>query len=146
VAEKVEQLRAALPAYSSERIFLATAHERLLHGEKGSAVNVTFLPPDGEAAVQAELQRPATMPSGRSWQYRAMPFPTEQGKFLWTGRLPSGYGYIRIVSFERRDDIADEFDRALEELKHTPGLIIDVRDNHDGSGASQARIIGRLTT
>ena len=43
-----------------------------------------------------------------------------------------------------REEIADEFDRALEKLKDTPGLIIDVRDNDGGSGVPQPRIIGRL--
>ena len=86
------------------------------------------------------------MPGGQPWQYRDMPFPVEKGKFLWFGTHPSGYGYIRIVTFDGRDEIADEFDRALEELKDTPGLIIDIRDNVGGSGASQSRIIGRLIT
>ena len=48
VAEKVEQLRPALPAYSSERILLATAYKYLLRGEKGSTVKVTFRPPGHE--------------------------------------------------------------------------------------------------
>ena len=45
-----------------------------------------------------------------------------------------------------REEIADEFDRALEALKDTPGLIVDVRDNDGGSGVSQHLIIGRPIT
>ena len=146
VAEKVEQLRPALSAFSSDRIFLATAHKYLLRGEQGSTVKVTFRPPGHEQSVEIDLQRSATMPGRQPWQYRDMPFPVEKGKFLWFGTHPSGYGYIRIVTFNGRDEIADEFDGALEELKDTPGLIIDIRDNVGGSGASQHRIIGRLIT
>ena len=82
----------------------------------------------------------------QSAQFREIKFPVEKGKFVWSGTHPTGYGYIRIVSFEGREEIADEFDRALEKLKDSPGLIIDVRDNTGGSGASQSRIIGRLIT
>jgi len=146
VEEKIEQLRALMRASSSERHFLTIAHQRLLHGEKGSKVKLTFLPPGAEVAMNAELQRNATMDRQRSWQYIAMNFPVDKGKFLWSGTHPTGYGYIRIVSFEGREEIADEFDQALEKLKDAPGLIIDVRDNSGGSGASQSRIIGRLIT
>lgn len=146
VAEKIEKMREALPAYSSDRMFQAAAHRLLLRGEKDSKVKVTFLPPDGKSPVETELRRSATMPSGQSWQYREMSFPVEKGQFLWVGKHPSGYGYIRIVTFEGREEIAEEFDLALEKLKHAPGLIIDIRDNGGGSGASQLRIIGRLIT
>lgn len=107
---------------------------------------MTFLPSGDGAAVEAELQRTATMFGQQSVQYRAIKFPVEKGKFVWSGTHPTGYGYIRIVSFEGREEIADEFDQALENLKDSPGLIIDVRDNPGGSGASQTRIIGRLIT
>ena len=43
-------------------------------------------------------------------------------------------------------EIADEFDQALERLKNTHGLIIDVRENPGGFGTAQARIIGRFIT
>ncbi len=146
VAEKVEQLRPMLKACSSERAFQERAYWHLLDGEKGAKVQVTFFPPGGKAAVVAELQRAAAMPRGQPWQYRAMPFPLEKQEFIWSGIHPSGYGYIRIVSFMGNEEIADQFDRALEKLKDTPGLIIDIRDNDGGSARSQDRIIGRLIT
>jgi len=43
-------------------------------------------------------------------------------------------------------EIADEFDRALERLKDTSALIIDVRENPGGFGTAQARIVGRFIT
>ena len=71
-------------------------------------------------------------------------FPLNKTKFLWYGLHPSGYGYIRILSFAGREEIADEFDLALERLKNTPGLIIDVRENPGGFGTAQRRIMGRF--
>ncbi|MEN6366661.1 MAG: S41 family peptidase [Thermoguttaceae bacterium] len=144
VAKKVEQFRALLHAHSSERAFQEGAYWRLLDGEQGSTVHVTFAPPGSRKTVEVDLRRDARMPWGQPWQYRTMSLPVKKGKFLWVGRHPSGLGYIRIVTFEGREEIANEFDHALETLKDTPGLIIDIRDNPGGRGASQPHIIGRL--
>ncbi|MEN6405697.1 MAG: S41 family peptidase [Thermoguttaceae bacterium] len=146
VAKKVEQLRPLLQTHSSERAFQENAYWRLFDGEQGSTVKVTFTPPGYRKDVEIDLQRNARMPWGQPWQFRDMSFPVEKGKYLWVGTHPSGYGYIRVVSFEGREELADEFDRALEKLKTTQGLMIDIRDNPGGSGASQSRIIGRLIT
>ena len=72
---------------------------------EGSKVKVTFLPPGHEEAVEIELQRTATMPSADSLGNTApCKFPVEKGKFVWSGTHPSGYGYIRIVSFKGREE------------------------------------------
>jgi carboxyl-terminal processing protease len=63
-------------------------------------------------------------------------------RFVHFGSHSSGLGYIRIESFNGRDEIADEFDRALAALRETPGLLLDIRDNTGGYG--QPRIVGRL--
>ena len=62
------------------------------------------------------------------------------------GVHPSGYGYIRIISFNGRDRITVEFDKALEALKDTPALILDIRDNLGGFGTGQNHIVGRFIT
>ncbi len=73
---------------------------------------------------------------------RACPFELTRQRFVHFGRHPSGLGYIRIESFNGRGEVADEFDRALEALRTTPGLILDIRDNPGGFG--QPRIVCRL--
>lgn len=52
-------------------------------------------------------------------------------------------GYIRISSFEREAAIK-MFDNALDALRKTQGLIIDVRDNHGGDTAVSRPIMGRF--
>ena len=100
VAERIEQLRPLLRMCSSERAFLETAYWQLLAGERGTTVGLTFFPPGRRVTRKIELQRVARMPWGEPWQYRALPFPVEKGKFLWFGVHPSRYGYIRIVTFK----------------------------------------------
>jgi carboxyl-terminal processing protease len=146
VPERIEQLRPLLHTCSSERAFQEMAHWCLLDGEQNSQVKLTFLAPGNETAVEAQLQRTATMPQGETWQCRNLPFTVEKSKFIWSGTHPAGFGYIRILSFSGRHEIADQFDRALEQLKDTPALVIDIRDNGGGSGMPQIRMVGRLLT
>ena len=140
VEEKIEKLRPLLRMSSSERNFLDSAYRRLLDGEKGSNVTVKFLPLAGKVPISAKLKR-----TGWRKEQTVQPnFPVSKGKFIWSGIHPSGYGYIRILSFSGRMEIAEEFDLALEKLKETPAIIIDIRDNKGGFGTAQPRIVGRF--
>jgi C-terminal processing protease CtpA/Prc len=51
-----------------------------------------------------------------------------------------------MESFAGREEIADEFDKGLEDLRATPALILDIRDNEGGFGNAQPRIVGRFIT
>ena len=139
-AARLEQLRLLLPACSSERAFQRAACKALLLGESGSTVTVKLRSPDGQSAT-VPLKRIAN-PIPRS--ARAAPCELTRQRFVHFARLPSGLGYICIESFDGREEIADEFDRALEELRGAPGLILDVRDNPGGFGSAQSRMVGRF--
>jgi carboxyl-terminal processing protease len=140
VEETIRKLRPLLPMSSSERNFLDSAYRRLLDGEQGSKVALKFLPKPGESSSAVELTR---IRWGKERAIQPV-FPVDKDKFVWSGIHPSDYGYIRILSFSGRMEIAEEFDRALEKLKETPALIIDIRDNQGGFGTAQARIVGRF--
>jgi len=140
IAETVEQLRPLLRVHSSERAFLQEAYRRLLCGDDGATVSLEALPPDGGAPMSLELKRGT--PKQRSPVEPA--FPLEKSAHIWWGVHPSGCGYIRVLSFDGRMEIADEFDQALESLRNAPALVLDIRDNPGGFGDAQPRIVGRF--
>ena len=127
--------------HSSERGFLATAYRWILHGEDGIRLTLKLLSPEAATPIAVTLTRGPFRARAR---HPAPSLRPEKGRFVWHGRHPSGYGYIRIVSFGGRMEIADEFDVALEALKDTPGLVIDIRDSPGGFGHAQPRIVGRF--
>jgi len=139
VAEKMEALRPYLHACSSERAYRREAGRSLLASEKESPATVKLRSPDGKTETLA-LPRKWGSGNHRGTQ-TVVPGLTRQ-RFVHFGRHPSGLGYIRIESFNGRSEIADEFDRALEEMRDAPGLILDIRDNPGGFG--QPRIVGRF--
>jgi carboxyl-terminal processing protease len=53
-------------------------------------------------------------------------------------RLPTGFGYIKLSRW--KDPAHEQFKRALEELRDTLGLIIDLRDNGGGYPAEVLNI------
>ena len=140
VERKLERLRDAMKMCSSERNFRETTCRYLLLGDKGSTAKIKYISFGQEKEQWIRLKR------GRyDLSYVIGPsFKLSKGKFLWDGITAEGFGYIRILSFSGREEIADEFDNVLERLRDCPGLVIDVRDNKGGFGTAQKRIIGRL--
>lgn len=58
-------------------------------------------------------------------------------------RLDNGFGYIAITTFGDYD-APKAFDAALLDLKNSPGLIVDVRENGGGDTAVARPIMGRF--
>ena len=142
VEVKIEKIRPLMRMVSSQRCFLEQVYRHILCGKKESTVTIRFTASDGNTPKIVRLKRTVSTKDHTI----DTNFPVNKQEYIWDGLLPSGYGYIRIVSFKGREEIADEFDLALERLKNTHGLIIDVRENPGGFGTAQPRIVGRLIT
>jgi C-terminal processing protease CtpA/Prc len=139
VAEQMEALRPLLPGYSSERAFRREATRRLLASEKTTPATIVLRLPGGET-------RTVTLPR-ESGQLVRRPTVTSLLNLTRTtdlhfAVLPSGVGYIRILSFAGRDELDREFDAALDAVRKTPGLVLDIRDNRGGFG--HPWIVGRF--
>ncbi|MFH1614738.1 MAG: S41 family peptidase [Planctomycetota bacterium] len=142
VKEKIERNRPLMHMYSSERCFLEQVYRQILSGKKGSTVSIKFIAPGENLPKIARLKKVTS----EKEKIIEPNFHVNKNKYIWEGVHPSGYGYIRILTFSGREEIADEFDSALERLKNTHGLIIDVRENPGGFGTAQPRIVGRFIT
>lgn len=68
--------------------------------------------------------------------------PLGDGNVLFT-RTAGNVGYILIRSFGG-ENVGREVGRALRELRHTVGLILDVRNNGGGSAAASNPVIARF--
>lgn len=60
-------------------------------------------------------------------------------------RLPGNVGYLKLRYFEQGPEGAAMIDAALGLLQHTDALIIDLRENTGGGGASDERLMGHLS-
>jgi len=140
-AQKMEALRPYLPARSSERAFQREAGRSLLVGKESDPVTVELRSLEGETEMLSLKRR-------RTGRINLLPprqniaiYLTRQ-HFVHFGRYPSGLGYIQIESFMGREEVEQEFDRALEALRDTQGLILDIRDNQ--GGWSHEKIVARF--
>ena len=136
--DKMESLRPYLRGTSSTRAFQRQASRSLLAGKAGENVSITLRSSDGRIETESFV---------RSGSKRSTPVqPTARyltrQRFVHFGLHPSGAGYIKIESFNGREEITQEFDRALEALREAPALILDIRDNSGGFGHSE--IAGRF--
>jgi len=138
VARKMEELRPRLKALSSDRAWQREAVRHLLAAETPAPVRLELRSPDGATREVTLPRGPASGPRALAWP----PIQLTRQRFVHFGVHASGFGYILIESFNGREEIASEFDRALEFLRDTPALLLDIRNNAGGYG--QPRIVGRL--
>jgi carboxyl-terminal processing protease len=138
-AEKMEALRPYLHALSSERAYRRMAVHRLLQGKGGTIAELKLRLPNGQEKTFSLRRGVASAPGPN---LKTFSFQLTRQRYVDFGRHPSGLGYIWIRSFDGKDDVAKEFDVALDQLRETPGLILDIRDNEGGFG--QPQIVSRL--
>lgn len=60
-------------------------------------------------------------------------------------RLPGNIGYLKLSYLEQGPEGAALIDTAMRLLKDTDALIIDLRQNNGGGGATDAQILGHLS-
>ncbi len=143
VEQRMERLKSQLPGRSSERGFQQDAARYLLAGDRGSSLELKLRGPSAEPIQTCSLKRDAGLSVMPALPRR---FELTKQRFVHFGRHPVGPGYIWLESFNGRNEIAAEFDRALQALRDAPSLILDIRDNAGGFGTAQPHIVGRFIT
>ena len=105
----------------------------LLEGTRGTAVQLQLRLPGGAirgASVTRSIALTERWPLARP----AVEVDTLADRTVW----------VRLNSFED-PDLARDFDHAFPDFAGVAGLILDLRDNDAGLGASGTAILGRLT-
>ena len=136
--DRMESLRPYLRGTSSTRAFQRQASRSLLAGAEGSTVSIALRSPDGRIETDSFVRTGRK----RGPPVRLAPGFVTRQRFVHFGLHPSGVGYIKIEAFNGREELTQEFDRALEALREAPALILDIRDNSGGFGHSE--IAGRF--
>lgn len=104
---------------------------RLISGSEGDKISISYVDSDGiESTVDEKLIK----------------FDWKWSKPISYKRLKEGFGYIKI-SYMAVDLLAfvTAFDKALESLWDSDGLIIDIRGNPGGAIVLSDQILGRFT-
>ncbi|MBI3716298.1 MAG: hypothetical protein HY255_09920 [Betaproteobacteria bacterium] len=101
------------------------ALRKITVGDVGSKLAMTFVRGDG-SEIQATLARRKFV-SALDFSQRV---------------LPSGFGYLRFSNFV--DSLEGRIVDAMEQLKDTPGIIVDLRNNGGGSAALAASVMERF--
>jgi C-terminal processing protease CtpA/Prc len=65
--------------------------------------------------------------------------------FMSARRLPGNIGYLKLRYFEQGEEGAAMIDTVMGLLKYTDALIIDLRENSGGGGASDTELLGHLS-
>ncbi len=124
-------------AAPTERNLMLRSSWKLLEGPVSTSVEVGLRRPDGGEYVCA-LSRPGE--AGGEWLWYE---PLVTGDRLSSRLVASGIGLIMIKTFGR-EEVIEEFDKALTDLGDVRGLILDLRMNGGGNSGWSDAIMGRL--
>ena len=120
-----ERVKAQTRLDSTERSRHSRTLRRILTGEPGSRMSFAFERADGSRFDASLSRKRITSRPGESHRV-----------------LPSGYGYIRFTQWTV--GVTTDVLQAINELKDTPGMVIDLRGNPGGSAHAVNLILRRF--
>lgn len=126
IEERIAALSEEVGTSSSDRAAKILLYRRLLEGEPETTVNLRLID-ENQNEITVNLKR------------RVLSHQPKVSSQI----LPSGIGYISINRF--LSPVSEMFRQELENVKDTPGLIIDLRFNGGGEMFEVLRIAGLLT-
>lgn len=101
------------------------ALRKIVAGDPGTKIAMTFARADGSEITTTMSRRKFKVPP--ELKYRV---------------LPSGFGYVRFTNFVGSMESA--LLRAITEMKDTPGMIVDLRNNGGGSGGMASTLVTKF--
>lgn len=113
VGEKIVEIISQLGESSSERATRLRLYRKLLEGEAGASVSLGLIAPDGKA-FEATLTRQIVSTAPK----------------VISVRLATNIAYLKFSAW--KSPVHREIKKALEQMRKTSGLIIDLRGNPGG--------------
>lgn len=113
----------------------------LLEGPADTDVKLGLRLPDG-ATLDLVLPRPRRYQNEKDAEDFWRVYGDTVTLVTWK-RLGDGFGYIKFVSFAYERAVR-EFDAALDSLRDSRGLVVDLRDNGGGLGGVVSDLVGRF--
>ena len=130
VSQKIEKLIPLMRA-STQREARARAYSYLTLGKPGQRLSLVVTD-EKEIKFKKSLTFPHKKDEDVEHQH-------VEGRLL-----PGGLGYMKIPSWQVREFSMEDFERVLDKLKDTRGMIIDLCGNAGGSGFSATKAAGRF--
>jgi carboxyl-terminal processing protease len=100
------------------------ALRKIVAGDPGTKITMTFARPDGSEITTAMSRRKFKVP------------PEVKHRVL-----PSGFGYVRFSNFA--GSMQSTLLQAITEMKDAPGMIVDLRNNGGGSGGMASALVAK---
>jgi carboxyl-terminal processing protease len=121
ISEQMAEARSRVAGSSSDRAVQLRIFRMMVDGDPGTPLTMSLARTDGSVLDVALTRRIVA-----------------DTAVVTSRRLPSGYGYIRLTLW--KSPIRKQFKRALEQLKSSPGLVMDIRGNPGGEAEEVTRI------
>ena len=137
VAERIEERMSASTTWGREH----WTDRSLLRGPAGTPVVLKLRSADG-GETEVTLQRPEVSPDEKERERLARAALDTAQLARWK-RLDDGYGYLKFTTFAT-EKATEQLDAALDSLKDTKGLVIDLRDNGGGYVKVLIDAVGRF--
>ncbi len=138
-AAKAKQVQAALKA---ERKRLVAIHDR---EQLAQALSAITLKTSGDQHLKVSVTTASANQAGLSATDQALLDQRLAYGLMAVRRLPGNIGYLKLRYFEQTAAGAEVIEDAMALLQHTDALIIDLRENTGGGGASDERLLGHLS-
>lgn len=134
--------RAVQEALRARRAQLAAIHDRAKLAEALSAITVGV---SGDLHLKVSVTTASAKAPALTDAEQALLDQRLAYGLMAARRLPANIGYLKLRYFEQGQAGAAMIDAALGLLKDTDALVIDLRENTGGGGATDERLLGHLS-
>lgn len=129
-------------ALKAERPALIKIHDRAALAEALSAITLKV---SNDQHLKVSVATSSVQAAGLTEAQQALLDQRLAYGMMAVRRLPGNIGYLKLRNFDQSPSGAAMIEAAMGMLQHTDALIIDLRENTGGGGASDERLLGHLS-